>query len=188
MFFVLNSYGQDLNSEYLELKKSLLESQTDLIVELSTYCSGMEIFNIEDSTDCVSERPFYLFWTKNGKYFKRKFSNCSIFKTIEMEKSDFLKTVNENLNGIKNAELLPVMHRSEKNSKGEEEIVQMEIDHYCESKFVFHKQGKKLEKCINQFLLVTKMIDENTPNDNYELNQKSILNTIHKLVEYEVAE
>ena len=74
------------------------------------------------------------------------------------------------------------------NSKGEEEIVQMEIDHYCESKFVFHKQGKKLEKCINQFLLETKMIDENTPNDNYELNQKSILNTIHKLVEYEVAE
>lgn len=185
---MISSYGQDFNSEYLELKKNLLESQTDLVIEISSYCSGMEFLNNDDSDDCLPYRAFYLFWTKNSKYFKRKFSNCRIFKTMEMEKSDFLITSNENLDKIKSTELLPVIHKSEKNSKGEEEIIQVEIDHFCKSKLVFYKQGVKFEKYINYFLLETKMIDENTPNDNYELNQKSILGTIYKLAKEEIVE
>ncbi|MDT7827653.1 hypothetical protein RQM65_03255 [Pricia sp. S334] len=165
-----------------------MESQAEFVVEFSSDCIGMEFINIENPEDCVSQRPFYLLWIKNGKYFKRKFSDCSVFKTIEMERSDFLMMSNEKLHEIKNAKLLPVIHKSKKNPKGEQEIVELDIDHFCESKFIFHKGTEKIEKSINHFYLGTEMIDENTPNDNYKLNQKSILGTIHKLIGQETME
>ena len=183
--FVINSYGQELNTEYWELKKNLLESKTDLIIEFNTDCIGEEFISIEDAEDCVYERPFYIFWLKGGKYYKRKFSNCAIFKTVEMDKSALLKTSVSKIDEIKKAEILPVIHTSEKNENGEIETVEMDIDHFCESKFIFHSQSGKIVKTINHYYLETEMLDEKISNDNYEKNQKSILNTLSKLIEKE---
>ena len=183
--FVINSYGQKLNTEYWELKKNLLESKTDLIIEFKTDCTGGEFISIEEAEDCVYERPFYIFWLKDGKYYKRKFSNCDVFKTVEMDKSELLKTSVSKINEIKKAEILPVIHTSEKNENGEIETVEMDIDHFCESKFIFHSQSGKIVKTVNHYYLETEMLDEKISNDNYEKNQKSILNTLCKLIEKE---
>jgi hypothetical protein len=61
----------------------------------------------------------------------------------------------------------------------------MEIDHFCESKFTFHSQNEKIVKTINHYYLDTEMLDEKMSNDNYEKNQKSVLNTLYKLIEKE---
>ncbi len=62
----------------------------------------------------------------------------------------------------------------------------MEVDHYCESKFVFHTLNEEIYKTINHFYLETKMLDENMVNDNYEKNRKYILNTLYKLIQKEI--
>ena len=184
ILFVINIYGQEMNTEYLELKANLLESKTELVIEYSTSCIGGEFINIEDAEDCVYERPYFLFWTKNGKYFKQKFSNCKIFQELEMEQSEFIEKVKMNLDEIKHAELLPVIHET-KNSKGEIETTELTVDHFCESKFIIHTEKGQINKSIIDFYLQTKLIDENMPNDNYLTNQASILNTIFELVEKE---
>ncbi|GMN08657.1 hypothetical protein MTsPCn5_40490 [Croceitalea sp. MTPC5] len=180
--------GQQPNAEYLELKKILLESNTELIVEYHSDCIGSAFITLGEVGDCEYENPFYLFWIKEDKYYKRKFTNCGIFKVNEMAKSDFLESVKENLKLIEKSEILPVIHKSKKTLEGgvaEETIIETELSHYCESKFSFHTKSDKIEKSIIDYYLDTKMIDENTPNDNYELNEKSILNTIFKLIEKE---
>ena len=184
ILFVINIYGQELNTEYLELKANLLESQTELVIEYRISCIGGEFINIEDAEDFVYERPFFIFWTKNDKYFKRKFSNCKIFQELEMDHSAFIEKVKMNLNEIKHAEILPVIHET-KNSKGEIETTELTVDHFCESKFIIHTEKGKINKTIIDFYLQTELIDENMPNDNYSTNKASILNTIFELAENE---
>ena len=183
--FVINSYAQELNTEYWEFKKNLLKSKTDLIIEFKTDCIGGEYISFEEAEDCVYERPFYIFWLKGGEYYKRKFSNCDVFKTVELEKSELLQTSISKMDEINKAEILPVIHTSEKNENGEIETVEMDIDHFCESKFIFHSQNAKIIKTVNHFYLETEMLDEKLSNDNYEKNQRSILNTLFKLIEKE---
>ena len=180
--------GQQLNAEYSELKKTLLESKTELLIEYSSDCIGGEFITLGEVGDCEYENPFYLFWIKEDKYYKRKFTNCDIFKVIEMEESRFLECVRENLSLIEKSEIMPVIHKSKKTLEGgveEETIIETELSHYCESKFIFHTKSDEIEKNIIDYYLDTKMIDENTPNDNYELNNKSILNAIFNLVRKE---
>ena len=186
LFFVINVNGQEMNAEYLELKKNLLESKTDLFIEFKTDCIGGEFISLDEAKDCVYESPSYLFWTKDGKYYKRKFSNCDVFKTVEMDNSDFIRMSLAKISEIKNAEILPVIHTSKKNENGEIETVESIIDHYCESKFVFNTVNGEIDKTINHYYLDTKMLDENVTNDNYEKNQKSILNILYKLIEKEI--
>src|SRR5690606_17038406 len=104
LFFVINVSGQEMNAEYLKLKKNLLESKTDLFVEFKTYCIGGEFISLDETNDCVYESPSYLFWTKDEKYYKRKFSNCDVFETIEMDNSDFIRMTLDKISEIKNAE------------------------------------------------------------------------------------
>jgi hypothetical protein len=180
--FVINNYGQEKDLEYLNFKKELLKNNKEIIIEYNQFCIGELILENKDGKIC--ERPYYLFWSKNGKYFKRKFSDCNIFNTIELKNSEFIETVKENINEIKKSEILPISH-AYINSKGKEETVQLEVDHYCRTKFEIHLANKKVTKNVNEFYLREKMIDEKTPNDNYEINQKSILNKIFQLAKKE---
>ena len=181
---VINIYGQENNAEYLELKTNLLNSNSQLVIEFNTICFGGEFIELEDSENCVYERPSYLFWTKNDKYFKRKFSNCKIFPELEMEQSEFIEKVKTNLSEIQKSEILPVIHKTKK-SNGEVETTELEIDHYCESKIIINTKKEQITKNIIDFRLTTELIDEKTPNDNYLINQSSILNTIYKLAKKE---
>jgi hypothetical protein len=181
---VINIYGQENNAEYLELKTNLLNSNSELVIEFNTICFGGEFIELEDSENCVYERPYYLFWTKNGKYFKRKFSNCKLFPQLEMEQSEFIEKVKTNLSKIQQSEILPVIHET-KNSNGEVETTELETDHYCESRLIINTKKEQIIKSIIDFRLTTELIDENTPNDNYSKNQSSILNIIYKLAEKE---
>ena len=72
------------------------------------------------------------------------------------------------------------------NSKGDEETVELEVDHFCETRFEIYTVNGKVTKNVNEFYLREKMINEKTPNDNYEINQKSILNKIFQLVKKEI--
>lgn len=184
IMLVINTYGQEKNTEYLELKTNLLKSNSKLIIEFNTVCFGGEFIDFEDAENCIYERPFYLFWTKNGKYFKRKFSNCKVFSELEMEQSEFIEKIKDNLEEIKVAEILPVSHET-KNSNGEAETIEVEFEHYCESKLIIHTKKGQIIKNIIDFHLTTELIDKNLPNDNYLKNQRSILNTIYKLAEKE---
>ncbi len=181
--FVINTYGQEDTSGYLKFKIELLKNKKEFVVEYSQFCIGEIIFENKDGKIC--ERPYYLFWSKNGKYFKRKFSNCNMFKTVEMNNSEFIKTVRENINEIKESEISPISHEY-LNSKGEKETVELEVDHFCETKFEIHSSNGKMTKNVNEFYLRKKMIDEKTPNDNYEVNQNSILNKIFQLAKKEI--
>lgn len=125
---VINIYGQENNLEYLELKTNLLNSNCELVIEFNTICFGGEFIELEDSENCVYERPFYLFWTKNGKYFKRKFSNCKMFPELEMKQSEFIEKVKTNLSKIEKSEILPVIHVTKK-PNGEVETTELKIDH-----------------------------------------------------------
>ena len=183
ILFVINIYGQRNNLEYLNFKTELLKNNKELVIEYSQFCSGEKILKNKDGKRC--ERPFYLFWIKNGKYFKRKFSDCKIFIVEELKKSEFIKTVKENINEIKESEILPISHEYI-NSKGEKEIVELGVDHYCNTQFKIHSANGKMTKNVNEFYLREKMIDEKRPNDNYEVNQNSILNKIFQLVEKEI--
>ena len=72
------------------------------------------------------------------------------------------------------------------NSKGDKETIELEVDHFCETKFEIHSVNGKIKKIVNEFYLREKMIDEKTPNDNYKINQKSILNKIFQLAKKEI--
>lgn len=182
LLFIINIFGQELNTDYLELRTKLLKAKKEIVVEFNTKCIGEIILDFEGGENCG--KPYYLFWSKNDQYFKRKFSDCKIFPKIKMDNSKFINTIKNNLSEIKKSEILPVIHKM-KNSKGEEETIQSEIDHYCKSKFVIHSQNEKIIKTVNEFYLREKMIYKNVPNDNYEINQKSILNKIFKLAKLE---
>ncbi|WP_417558122.1 hypothetical protein [Mesoflavibacter zeaxanthinifaciens] len=181
---VINIYGQENNAEYLELKTKLLNSDSELVIEFNTICFGGVNITPDDSENCTYEKPFYLFWTKNGQYFKRKFSNCKLFPEIEMEKSEFIEKVKTNLFEIQNSEILPVIHEIN-NSNGKSEIIELEFNHYCESKFIINTKKEQIIKSIIDYQLTTELIDKNTPNDNYSKNQSSILNAIYKLAQKE---
>ncbi len=180
---VINNYGQEKSLEYLNFKTELLRNKKVVIVEYSQFCNGEMILPNKDGVIC--EKPYFLFWSKNGKYFKRKFSNCNTFNTQEMNNSEFIETVNENINEIKESEILPISHEY-LNSKGEKETVELEVDHFCETKFEIHSANGKIKKIVNEFYLRQKIIDEKTANDNYKINQKSILNKIFQLAKKEI--
>ncbi|MBU3011125.1 hypothetical protein KO506_06905 [Polaribacter vadi] len=180
---VINNYGQEKSLEYLNFKSELLNNKKEIIIEYSQFCIGELILENKDGKIC--ERPYYLFWSKNGKYFKRKFSDCNIFNSIELKNPEFIETVKEHINEIKDSEILPISHNYI-NLKGEEETVELEVDHYCKTKFEIHLANGKVTKNVNEFYLREKMIDEKTPNDNYEINQNSILNKIFQLVRKEI--
>jgi hypothetical protein len=180
--FVINNYGQKNILGYLNLKTELLKNKKELVIEYSQFCIGEIIMENKDGKIC--ETPYYLFWSKNGKYFKRKFSNCHKFNTVEMKNSEFIETVKENINEIKESEISPISHEY-LNSKGEKEIVELEVDHFCRTKFEIHSTNGKITKNVNEFYLSEKKVDEKTPNDNYEINQKSILNKIFQLAKKE---
>jgi hypothetical protein len=179
---IINNYGQEKSLEYLNLKTELLKNEKVFVVEYSQFCNGEMILPNKDGIIC--ERPYYLFWSKSGKYFKRKFSNCHKFNTVEMKNSEFIETVKENINEIKESEISPISHEY-LNSKGEKEIVELEVDHFCKTKFEIHSANGKITKNVNEFYLSEKKVDEKTPNDNYEINQKSILNKIFQLAKKE---
>jgi hypothetical protein len=180
---VINNYGQEKSLEYLNFKTELLRNKKVFILEYSQFCNGEMILPNKDGVIC--EKPYFLFWSEDEKYFKRKFSNCNTFNTREMKNSEFIETVKENINEIKESEILPISHEY-LNSKGEKEIVELMVDHFCETKFEIYSAKGEITKIVNEFYLREKMIDEKSPNDNYEVNQNSILNKIFQLVEKEI--
>ena len=180
---VINNYGQEKSLEYLNFKTELLRNKKVFIVEYSQFCNGEMILPNKDGVIC--EKPYFLFWSENGKYFKRKFSNCNTFNIQKMNNPEFIETVKENISEIKESEILPISNEY-LNSKGDKETIELEVDHFCETKFEIHSVNGKIKKIVNEFYLREKMIDEKTPNDNYKINQKSILNKIFQLAKKEI--
>ena len=184
LLFVICNYGQEKNKEYLELKTNLLHSKTELVIAVHTNCFGGEFIDKEAAENCEYEIPFYLFWIKDGKYYKRKFSNCEVFTEVALDKSEFIEKVKSNLTAIQEAEILPVKHEKEY-PNGEVEIYELEIEPYCELKLMIHSEKGQIMKKIIDYQLTTEFIEDNIPNDNYLKNQKSILKNIYKLAEIE---
>ena len=184
LLFVICNYGQEKNKEYLELKTNLLNSKLELVIEIHTACFGGEFIDKEAAENCEYEIPFYLFWIKDGKYYKRKFSNCEVFAELALDKSEFIEKVRSNLMAIQEVEILPVKHEEEY-PNGEVVIFELEIEPYCELKLIIHSEKGQIMKKIIDYQLITELVEDNIPNDNYLINQKSILNTIYNLAEKE---
>jgi len=180
-------FSQDVDSKIERRIKELRKNKVDTFVIYSVNCIGSRPRKTNRDS-CYLVQTKRLFWVKNGIFFIQKFTNCDTFKEEKLETSNFLKAVLSNFDSIKNAEILPVEHY-ERDSLGlidrTKLVTSSIIDHSCITQFVFTINKTTFSKQINQYDLDEKMIDENRANDNYELNQKSILKRIKDLVELE---
>lgn len=174
-------YSQNIYSESSEFVKNLLASNTDLVVEYKYHCNGAPIID-----NCKSESPIYILWTKNNKYYKRKFSKCNIHPIVEIKTSNFLTITQKHIDEINDSKILPVIHKLPINADGYQEIIKLEVSHSCGSTFIFTTKDQTIKKYVNNFELQTEMVDEDIPNDNYEHNQNSILNSLLKLIRKEI--
>lgn len=181
-------FSQDVNSKIERRIKELRKNKVDTFVIYSVNCiTGWRPHKIKKDS-CYLVETKRLFWVKNGLFFLQKFTNCETCKEEKLETSNFLEAVLSNIDSIKNAEILPVEHY-ERDSLGvfdrSNSAGGVITDHTCITKFVFTINKISFSKYIDQFELNEKMVDENRANDNYELNQKSILKRIKDLAELE---
>jgi hypothetical protein len=180
-------FSQDVDNKIETKKQELSKNKVDTFITYFVNCIGWRQYrNMNDSCNFMVTK--YLFWVKNGFFYKQKFTNCETYIEEKLETSNFLKVVLNNIDSIKNDEILPV-ENYERDSLGVIDrnnlVISSIIDHSCITKFVFTINKTTFSKRINQFDLDQKMVNEQCINDNYELNQKSILKTIKDLVELE---
>jgi hypothetical protein len=181
-------FSQDVDNKIETKKQELSKNKVDTFIIYSVNCiTGWRTYKPKKDS-CYLMETKRLFWVKNGLFYKQKFTNCETYKEEKLETSNFLKVVLDNIDSIKNAEILPVEHY-ERDSLGvidrNNTVISSIVDHSCITKFVFTINKTTFSKRIDQFHLDEKMVNEQYINDNYELNQKSILKTIKDLVELE---
>ncbi len=181
-------FSQDVDNKIERRIRELRKNKVDTFVIYSVNCiNGWRPLKTKKDS-CYLLVTKRLFWVKNGLFFIQKFTNCETYKEEKIETSNFFEAVLSNIDSIKNAEILPVEHY-ERDSLGLVDrtklVTSSIIDHSCITKFVFTINKTTFSKQINQYDLDEKKINETTTNDNYELNQKSILKRIKDLVELE---
>jgi len=148
LIMTYTNYSQNSGNDYAEFSKNLTAVNTELIVKYVYYCNG-ESFFPNDINDCKNESPTYVLWIKDNKYYKRKFSDCKIHPTTEVGISDFLTTVRENIDIIKDTEILPVIHKLPKKSDGTQEEIQSVVSHSCISTFIITTKDQTIKKDID---------------------------------------
>lgn len=187
LIFVAPIYAQELGKKIEKRKAELHNSEIDTLILYHVNCDN-DIQSFTNNNDsCSIIQTYFLFWIKNGVYYKQEINNCSILQEEKINQSNFIKTVLNNISSIQKAEIKPIEHyvKDKKGNLENDEIIILETNHTCTTIFEFNFSETHFTKSIRQFELETKMLDKKTTNDNYEYNQKSILTTIKNLVEKE---
>jgi hypothetical protein len=179
------SYAQSVDLKIENKISELKQNSVDTIICYYENCVGEKSYSYDS---CEKRETKYLFWVKGGKYYKQLFDKCNSYPINEIKESTFLKTALSQVDRIEKSEIKPVAHyNKDKNGiidKNKYDVV--DVDHTCFTNFEFHIKLKTFQKSINHFDLETKMLDDRTPNDNYETNQNSILKTLKELIEKEI--
>jgi len=185
-FFIFNLLGSSFSQtfeNYVEKRKQELKSNgiDTIIIYFKDYCH-VDLSD-EHSQGCLENwydsYPKLIFWVKDGVFYKQKFDCNKTYCVEKLKHSRFLKTILKNINLIRESYIKPVEHSSYfgKTSRRTNET--------NITKFDFTFGNTTFYKIINDYELETKWFDKKTKNNNYKINQKSILKRIKKLVEKE---
>ncbi len=174
LFISKSGFSQNSLPGFKQTKDSLIKIESDLVLDYHLSYGGMLVPEIEK--DCSEIEPRYLFWISNGQYYKQKFTECKKYPEVEINKSELLSTVLDNLKEIQQTEIKPVQS---------ENIVQIEVVHEDIWHFNIYTPKISFKKSISRFELETENIDAKEKNINYKFNQNSILNRLIKLAQKE---
>lgn len=163
--------------------EQLQNKKIDTIVCYHVFCNGgMPRVVLPDS--CVAYNIVYLIWSENNKSFIQRFDECHEHIAV-LIKPDFLKTIRTKYAVIKK-EKIEYPEYAEKVKGKPSKIYTLTQDHTCKAIFEIYTAKNVLIKTIDDFALETKNIDRKHKNDNYLKNQKSLLNKLKKIIEYDV--
>ncbi len=131
---------------------------------------------------CKRKDTHYLFWIKNNKYFIKKFENCSVFLSVQVDSPNPLKFFILYKDAIEQEELKPPTYYEykKKNKKTDTLMISSGIDHSCHHKFIFHVNGQSVEKWYDTYDLNFIKFDNGQKNIYYDFNQQTKSNTLIK--------
>lgn len=163
--------------------EQLQNKKIDTIVCYHVFCNGgMPRVVLPDS--CIADNIVYLIWSENNKSFLQRFDECKSHNA-GLINPHFIKLIRSNYVRIKKEKLKMPEYRIKVNGKF---VTYSEsVDHFCNTIFEIFTGKKILTKYLNHFDLDTKYDDDNKHhNINYVRNQKSLLNKLKKIIEYDV--
>ncbi|RFZ92584.1 hypothetical protein D0C36_14290 [Mucilaginibacter conchicola] len=167
-----------------ELKKNGVTIQVQYYVD----CVGY--FQTFKPGSCNIFDIRYLFWKSKGINFAQRFDNCHTYKPVEI-KENLIDKIADNLSEIKKAEIKYPQYVIVGERKND--TISLMVDHSCHYIFNIFTGNEKIDKDIDDYALETKELNDysgnakNEPqkrhNDNYEINQRSILVELKNMAE-----
>jgi|DEB0MinimDraft_12_1074336.scaffolds.fasta_scaffold23707_3 hypothetical protein len=105
-FSISLCYSQDVKNQFDIKKDSLLNSGVELLIEYKMG-SGDNMITLT-ATDCIDFETKYLFWIIKNNCFSQKYSECTFIEKNKLTDCQRLMAVYNNLDDIKESEVLPV--------------------------------------------------------------------------------
>lgn len=169
-------FSQRQFPEPADLKvSSLKKNKVDTIILYHHYYNGGDNhFYKKRDANC---RPTYVrivFWVKNGQYFKQKFDHCKDYPKQKLNQSAFIKLSMDSLNKIKINEIEPVSY-THLDKDGKQLTTMCRVSHSEITKFTFFINKISFSKIIDHFDIETDKTNDGYDNENYQINQTSIL-------------
>jgi hypothetical protein len=140
------------------------------------------IYSLECSGDMISldtcgyEKPKYVFWKQDSKYFLKKFDYCNEFKTIQIDSNNPLRFYIVNKEIIDKEEIKNPTYYNTKGNKSS--IVTLTVDHACYHELTLHLKTNSKIKHVNTYYLDFAKFDNGRKNIFYNTNQKTKLKSL----------
>ena len=161
-FSISLCYSQDVKNQFDIKKDSLLNSGVELLIEYKMG-SGDNMITLT-ATDCIDFETKYLFWIIKNNCFSQKYSECTFIEKNKLTDCQRLMAVYNNLDDIKESEVLPVTMEN-----GE----YIEFVHEDSWDYNVYTKGDYFYKSIGKPTWEMKYSSDKKENVNYEKNHKS---------------
>ena len=161
-FSISLCYSQDVKNKFDIKKDSLLNSDIQLLIEYEMVSGDNMIPLIE--TDCIDYETKYLFWIVENNCFSQKYSDCTFNERIKLKDCRRLMEVYNNLDVIKESEVLPVTMEN-----GD----YIEFVHEDDWYYNVYTKDDHFFKSIGKPTWEMKYSSDKKENVNYEKNHKS---------------
>lgn len=161
--------------------EQLLEEGANPVIEYYVQEEHPGIYIDSAGNECSKPLTF-LFWKCDGKYFGQKFECFSPCAVGSLPACLLVDTIQNNLRAVMEAKIRGLQHRS---SDG---TLHLRYNEGRVTRINIHFKDRFIDKWIYHDPINKTVIDSTMVNDNYEWNQKSILNVIRILAEKESSE
>jgi hypothetical protein len=183
IFFIgsfMNVNGQGVINVRIKNEIERLKIDTALIYSFT--CSGCST-----SDSCSKERPQYLFWKQNDRFYIRRFDYCKDYVAIVSNAKNPLGFYLRHREVINNEEIKPPTFKKvvRKESSADTVLLTSSVDHSYYHELTLHLEDKIVRKSIDVYNLQSKKYNDGLLNINYDSNRKTqSYNLVNRISEF----